>query len=260
MTSILRRLVVMVCILSAMAETALGVEPAAVSAAAFQTDTVASYSFRAERLAVPLSLIAVGSLGASNGWARLHIDRNVDNCLGSSSKWNAADYLEFVPYAASFGLGFVVPTQYSVADRALLAATSFVLLEAVTQPVKRIVRRERPDFSDRHSFPSGHTATAFAGAELCRLQYGWGYGAAAYTVAVGVAAMRMAGRHHWLSDCVTGAGIGILSARAAAWLLPFERRLFGLKSSGSPGSSAVSASVVPCVMPGGAGIAACISL
>lgn len=209
----------------AVAGTAFGRTPEAASAA-FSSDTIADYRFSPRQLILPGALVAAGSFGAANGWFRARIDRNVDHALGSHRQWRICDYVEFVPLAASVAVGFADGScRYTFADRSLAAVTSFVLLEAVTQPLKRIVGRERPDLSDSHSFPSGHTATAFAGAELCRIEYGAWVGTAAYAVAAGTAAMRMAGRHHWLSDCVAAAGIGILSARAAMWLLPVERRI-----------------------------------
>lgn len=53
---------------------------------------------------------------------------------------------------------------------------------------------------------SGHTATVFIGAELVRIEYGGWYGAGAYTIATGVAFMRMYNGRHWLHDVVAGAG------------------------------------------------------
>lgn len=54
------------------------------------------------------------------------------------------------------------------------------------------------------------------------------YGVGAYVVATGVGVLRVWNERHWATDVLAGAGIGILSARVAYWLLPFERRLFGL--------------------------------
>ena len=49
-----------------------------------------------------------------------------------------------------------------------------------------------------------------------------------YVVASGIGVLRVWNERHWATDVLAGAGIGILSARVAYWLLPFERRLFGL--------------------------------
>jgi membrane-associated phospholipid phosphatase len=72
------------------------------------------------------------------------------------------------------------------------------------------------------------------GAELARQEYGWGYGIAAYTVAAGTAFLRLYNDRHWLNDVVAGAGIGILSAQAAYWLLPLERKLLKWDSTTAP--------------------------
>ena len=230
MASMLRLFLAWVCITLTFVESAASL-PAPVDSASVSLPPVAvpvsnPSSFHPAGLIVPGALIAVGAVGASSRWFRREIDRPVTRALGSSRQWRAADYLQFLPLAASFALPFAgLDTGYDTADRLVAAATSFVILEAVTQPLKRVACRWRPDLSDDHSFPSGHTATAFAGAERCRIYYGNWAGLAAYSVATGVAVLRIAGRHHWLSDCIAGAGIGILSARAAMWLLPLERRI-----------------------------------
>mgnify|MGYP003199246539 CR=1 FL=1 len=65
-----------------------------------------------------------------------------------------------------------------------------------------------------YSFPSGHTATAFMTATMLTKEYGhispW-IGIGAYSVATATGLMRMANNKHWLSDVLTGAGIGILA-------------------------------------------------
>lgn len=191
-------------------------------------DTI-STRVEARELIVPAAVIAAGTTMASIPWWRTNVDKEIERGIGSTRRWSVAGYVEWLPFATLLAAEYLgAGSNAGICDRAMLAATSFVILEAVTQPVKRIAGRMRPDGSDNHSFPSGHTATAFAGAELTRMVYGNALGAGAYAVAAGVAAMRMAGRHHYLSDCVAGAGIGIMSARVAAWLLPLERRLLRL--------------------------------
>ena len=57
-----------------------------------------------------------------------------------------------------------------------------------------------------------------------RIEYGPWVGAAGYTVALGVAFLRVYNERHWTNDVIAGAGIGILSAHVGYWLLPLERR------------------------------------
>ena len=106
--------------------------------------------------------------------------------------------------------------------------------------LKPLVARPRPFTSDParilliprpedYSFPSGHTATAFMTATMLNKEYGhkspW-IGIGAYSVATATGLMRMANNKHWLSDVLTGAGIGILSTELGYYLadLIFKER------------------------------------
>ena len=87
---------------------------------------------------------------------------------------------------------------------------------------------ERPDGSAFNSFPSGHSATAFMGAELVRHEYGWGWGGAAYALATSVAVLRVVHQRHWWWDTLAGAGVGILSANIGYWLMEPVENLLGI--------------------------------
>lgn len=95
--------------------------------------------------------------------------------------------------------------------------------------VKTLTKVIRPDGSTPNSFPSGHTATAFVGAEILRREY-WNVspwiGIAGYAVAAGTGFLRMYNNRHWLTDVVAGAGFGILCAQAAYWLYPVITKTF----------------------------------
>ncbi len=78
--------------------------------------------------------------------------------------------------------------------------------------LKYSVKERRPDGSDWHSFPSGHTAVSFATAAYVQRRYGWKFGAPAYALATYVAWGRVySHKHHWW-DVVAGAAIGAGSA------------------------------------------------
>ena len=105
---------------------------------------------------------------------------------------------------------------------------------------KYIINEQRPDLSDKHSFPSGHVAMAFTGAELLRSEYGTAYGIGGYAIATSIAFLRLYNNRHWFNDVLMGAGIGILSARIGNWLLPFNRKLFKInKNSGNTSTIAI---------------------
>ena len=88
-----------------------------------------------------------------------------------------------------------------------------LLSQAMVQTLKHTVRRPRPDGSNHASFPSGHSASAFATATVLQRHYGWKIGAPAYALGGYIALARMAWNRHHATDVVMGAGFGIASAR-----------------------------------------------
>lgn len=204
-------------------------------------DSVMSERFRPVQLIVPGALIAVGSVGVSNGWfCSVKNDvRKEFYALRGDRRIRVDDYLQYFPLATHLGLGFIgVKPKHAFRERLAVAATASVALATMVNAVKYAVREKRPDSNTRNSFPSGHTATAFMGAELVRSEYGNAYGAGAYAVATGIAVLRVYNDRHWLNDVIGGVGFGILSARVGYWLLPCERKLFRWKS-GDPSVSAL---------------------
>jgi membrane-associated phospholipid phosphatase len=92
---------------------------------------------------------------------------------------------------------------------------------AVVQPMKRIIGRERPNGSNFHSFPSGHTSTAFAAAEFLNQEYGRRYpwiSIAGYATAGLTAYLRMYNDQHWLGDVIAGAAIGMGTTKLIYWI------------------------------------------
>lgn len=140
-------------------------------------------------------------------------------------------YLQYVPIAADLVFPFVgVKAENPFVDRIIAAGIGYVSEAIIVNALKYTIREPRPDGSANNSFPSGHTATAFLGAELVRREYGWGWGAGAYAVATSVAVFRVVhGRHYWW-DTLAGAGIGVLSANIGYWLLGTTRNIFGIET------------------------------
>jgi membrane-associated phospholipid phosphatase len=87
-----------------------------------------------------------------------------------------------------------------------------LIAESLTLAVKQTARRARPSGSG-FSFPSGHTAVAFASATVLQRHFGWKIGIPAYAVAAYVGTSRIQERHHYLSDVIFGAALGTVAGR-----------------------------------------------
>lgn len=119
--------------------------------------------------------------------------------------------------------------------RTLIWQTSAVFL------MKFSFMRKRPGRDNRESFPSGHTATAFATATNLTYSYGWQAGVIAFPAAALVGASRLADDMHWGSDVVAGAFVGVILARACTL-------------DANPTSHAAQTRMIPSISPGFAGI------
>lgn len=192
--------------------------------------TASDYQFRATRLILPASLITVGAIGVANDWfynAKSGVRNGLEDWLGSERELRIDDGLQYLPAAAFIGLDYLgVKAKHPLRERIAIAVTSYAAMTTTVKTTKWCIDEERPDSHKDNSFPSGHTATSFTGAELIRIEYGPVAGGCAYALATGIAFMRLYNDRHWLNDVIGGAGFGILSARIGFWLLPVERRIF----------------------------------
>ena len=104
-----------------------------------------------------------------------------------------------------------VPAAKGDTQGALQAGASAAVGFGVAQGLKQVFPEMRPDGSGNDSFPSGHTATAFAAATSILERRGAGEGIPALAIAsfVGLARVQ-ADKHHWY-DVVAGAAIGSAS-------------------------------------------------
>lgn len=160
--------------------------------------------------------------------------RRLRNDYLPTFKRHVDDYMQFAPAAVMIGLKTAGMKSRSSWGRMLAADVfSIALMTGVVNTLKTSTQVERPDGSNRHSFPSGHTATAFMTATMLTKEYGqkspW-IGIGAYTAASATGLMRMANNKHWLSDVMTGAGIGILSTEIGYLLTDMIFKERGLHS------------------------------
>jgi membrane-associated phospholipid phosphatase len=93
-------------------------------------------------------------------------------------------------------------------DRMGLAQLTVVTAMTVgtAYALKEIVREERPDGSDFHSFPSAQTALAASGSAYLWGRYGWQYGLPAFFASQFVSYSRVQARqHHWYDTLASSA-------------------------------------------------------
>ena len=217
----------------------------ALKAQVLQKDTLKSelidttHKFRFKQLLIPTVLIGYGVIGIEsdalkfvNSGIKEEVNENIDE------KFTVDDFSQYAPALSVYGLnGLGIKGKHNLKDRTIILGTSYLLMSASVLSLKSITRVERPDGSAFNSFPSGHTATAFAGAEFLWQEYKdvsiW-YGISGYIVAAGTGAFRIYNDKHWLTDVAAGAGIGILSTKVAYWINPWiQKQIFNsLESKG----------------------------
>lgn len=140
----------------------------------------------------------------------------------------AEDYVQYFPMALKLTIGTLgVPHENKFWDVVLGSALATAYNAACVNYLKLVVPEVRPNGTRHDSFPSGHTATAFCGAELVRLEFGWGWGAAAYASAFYVGYARMAHQCHYRWDVLTGAAIGVVSANLGYMSMQPVKDFFG---------------------------------
>ena len=168
-----------------------------------------------------------------------HLDKTVRSEVQedySDFNTNIEDHLRYLPVASVYALGLAgVKGKNNTVDKTALFLISNTLTNLSVKFLKQQTHRLRPDGSDHLSFPSGHTATAFVGAEFMNQEYKdrspW-YGVAAYTMASATGTLRMLNGKHWLSDVVMGAGVGILTTKMVYLAYPVVKgKIFGNKES-----------------------------
>lgn len=139
------------------------------------------------------------------------------------------NYLQFAPAAAVYALNAIgIKGKNNFRDRTMIYMMSNLIMGTTVYTLKKTTQQVRPDGSAYTSFPSGHTAEAFASAEFLYQEYKelspW-YGITGYAVAATTGYLRLYNNKHWLGDVVAGAGIGIASTKISYWLYPKLQRL-----------------------------------
>ena len=99
----------------------------------------------------------------------------------------------------------------------------------LTYGIKYVVGRERPDKSNKRSFPSGHTSNSFLTATVAQEIYGSTVGVPAYLMATLSGLSRIQDNKHYLSDVIFGATLGIAVGKGFGHVYHQNRKLVQIR-------------------------------
>ncbi len=180
---------------------------------------VKPYKFMDDMTFVGLPLFAAG-LAIKGDKAMFRVNDKANGKknaqLLSDFKTKIDDYTQYFGPAMVVGLKLGGVEGRSSWGRLLASAgMSYAIMAGLVNGIKYTAKEMRPDGSTANSWPSGHTATSFVGATLLHKEYGltrspW-FSVAGYGVATATGVMRVLNNRHWVSDVMSGAGIGIVS-------------------------------------------------
>jgi hypothetical protein len=180
---------------------------------------------------VPLVLIG-GGLAVNNAdFKKNQLNYRQQNFPDFNNKID--DLMQFAPHGAVFALDWIgVKSKHGFKDKVGLMFTGGVIMLGTVMALKSTTDEFRPDNSSANSFPSGHTANAFFGAAVLAEEYkdqSIIYPILGYSAATATGVFRILNNRHWASDVLVGAGVGILSAKAAYVVYPWLKEKIGGK-------------------------------
>lgn len=194
-----------------------------------QADTLAfqpkKKSFLKKSIA-PISLMAVSSVLSSSRLER-DIQRETRNLVGNRFSSRADDYLRYAPIVQMLGANaFGVPAKNHWFDQAKNWTIAWYVTDLLTFKLKDWVRKPRPDYYDRFSFPSGHTSFAFMNASVLYEEYKdtapWlAYSGYAFASTTGF--LRVTNNAHFISDVMFSAGLAMIVTKLVYWIGPIVK-------------------------------------
>ena len=132
----------------------------------------------------------------------------INGMAGDKFVKKSTDALCLAPSATGLCIAIAKHDKEGIKQLGLSTATCL----AVNYGLELCIRKDRPDGTGHHAFPSTHTAVAFNGTTFLMKRYGWKWGVPAAAVSAYIAWGRVhTDRHDWW-DVLGGAAIGAGSA------------------------------------------------
>ncbi len=147
--------------------------------------------------------------------------------------------------------GLLIAGQKSKNDRfhsfTYSLAQAAVINIGIAEGLKISVRRNRPDESDKDSFPSAHAANSFMIATVVQHYYGRTAGLLGYSAATFIAFSRIREDKHWASDLTAGATIGYIVGSSVCRRTGISLRVgkITLIPAFDPGHRRIGVSIIP---------------
>lgn len=177
-----------------------------------------------KKTAIP-SVLIIGGISLNKSVFEKDLNRDMRNKVGNDYEFKIDDYIQYVPIAEMYIADAVgIKSKNHWFDQTKNLAFSNLFTAIVVHSIKRGMNKTRPNGSN-HSFPSGHTATAFTSATVLFQEFKetntvLAYSGFAFATTTGT--FRMLNNAHWFSDVLAGAGISILMTNIVYHIEPLK--------------------------------------
>jgi membrane-associated phospholipid phosphatase len=183
-----------------------------------------------KKFIAPVALLSTGTLLLGTQINK-NLQQDIRNSFGSNFHTKVDNYIQYAPilqiYAGKY-LGF--QPKNDILHQTINILVANAIMGGVVQIMKHSIKEERPDNTDRLSFPSGHTAITFTNATLLYYEYKdsnlW-YASSGFLFATATGMLRIANNKHRTSDVLAGAGIGMAAGLLVSYWHPFQSLSLG---------------------------------
>ncbi|SIQ19958.1 phosphatase PAP2 family protein [Maribacter ulvicola] len=124
--------------------------------------------FNYSSLIVPSVFLTYGLLAVQNDGLEFLNRRVQEEVLENiDNKTTIDDFTQYTPFVSVYALNLMgINGKNNFKDRTIILGTAYLTMGISVNSLKYLTNEKRPDGSTNNTFPSGHTATAFMGAEF----------------------------------------------------------------------------------------------